>query len=874
MKLTFKVTFIALAMTVMAVWAPNARAQSDTLVVPWADNSGNLVIDTLYNTIMGDTLADGTRKNPNRVYLLQRGGEYWNDMTIKNQDRSGNPFTLRLVGQSPDPTDPLGNPPTLQLLSTNGQTHIMQGYGDVYFKNLYIIECDEKGNQSSYYQTIEFDGGNTHSVFDSCIFERANFATVAYTTKNNTLTFTNCEFRNLVEYPMTQEWTGRGISCWADEDSVIVENCTFFNVGMCALQIEGGAANYVRFNHNTLVDVGHGINSGYSGPWWKEAYFTNNLFINQYWHGESNLEYSLTLNPSRYWGPLSGMFTVGPLPAQYGADLGRRIAFAYNAGYLDSYFTNAYGDSVRMQPFTNAYTDSFFNTYSPANGGQMVNSNNVMLSAYPKFPQAMIDSLNALAPVQWESIVDVRNAIANPPSYFYDYNPTTTTVYTNPTWPRKENFAYTDASLMSGKTSDNLPLGDLNWFPSSLATFNANKAQYVKGVETIPGKQFFFVVDTLAQAEDGAVGGTATVKATPGLTYYTQSNGAGTITWTFTAKEAGQYDTKWYVNETGRGQSGPCLAIDGQQFVDKAHGWGQFVLDSLLGPAKGLSKTDWIWVPIVADSMILSSPGPFGDPATSLFTFAAGSQHTIGVTGGGWGEVRFSEIDLVVHGGTDTVKLKAPDAVTTLVTPGAVGVDWVASGFKYDSLGSSGTITWTLTNSRAGSYAISVNYQNTESNTTAQLKVDNGSPMNINLPMNPDGQGHSVLSDVVNLAAGSHTVVLSGSGANIDFIQLQEKVTGIKQIDSKVPTKFVLQQNYPNPFNPTTTINYSIPHRADVSLEIYNVLGQKVATLFSGVQGPGTYQYSFNAARFASGVYFYRLEAGSTVITKKMMLIK
>ncbi len=874
MKLFYKVMLTAFAMGIAFLWVPNARAQGDTLVVPWSDSQGNLAVDTLYNTIMGDTLSNGTRKNLNRVYLLQKGGEYWNDLTIKNQDRFGNSFALRLVGETPDPTKVLGNPPTLQLLSTNGQTHILQGYGDVYFKNLYIIECDEVGNQSKYYQTIEFDAGNTHCVFDSCIFERANFATVAYTTKNNDITFTNCVFRNLVEYPMTQEWTGRGISCWADQDSVIVENCTFFNVGMCALQIEGGAAKYVRFNHNTLVDVGHGINSGYSGPWWREAYFTNNLFINQYWHGESNLEYSLVLNPSRYWGPLSGMFTIGPLPAQYGADLGRRIAFSYNAGYLASYFTSHYGDSVRAQPFTNAYTDSFFNAYSPANGGQMVNLNNVTLGAYPQFPAAVVDSLNALAPVQWTSIVDVRDAIANPPSYFYDYNPVTATVFTNPTWPLPESFTYSDASLMSGKTSDNLPLGDLRWFPSSLSTFNANKAQYVKGVETIPGKQFYFNVDTLAEAEAGTVGGTAVKKATPGLTYYTQSNGAGTITWTFTATTAGQYDTKWYVNETGRGQSGPCLAIDGQQFVDKAHGWGQFVLDSLSGPAKGLSKTNWIWMPVVADSMELSSPGPFGNPATSLFTFAAGSQHTIGVMGGGWGTVQFAEVDIVVHGGTDTLKLKAPDAVTTLVTPGAVGVSWVASGFKFDSLGSAGTITWSLNASNAGSYAISVNYQNTGANTTAQIKVDNGTPISVDLPSNSDGLGHGVLSSVVPLTAGSHTIVLSGGGANIDFIQLQEKVTGIRQTSVEIPGKFALEQNFPNPFNPTTTINYSIPKRSNVTLEVYNVLGQKVMTLFTGVQAAGSYQCNFEAARFASGVYFYRLQAGSYSVVKKMMLLK
>ncbi|MGC8595877.1 MAG: T9SS type A sorting domain-containing protein [Candidatus Kryptoniota bacterium] len=85
---------------------------------------------------------------------------------------------------------------------------------------------------------------------------------------------------------------------------------------------------------------------------------------------------------------------------------------------------------------------------------------------------------------------------------------------------------------------------------------------------------------------------------------------------------------------------------------------------------------------------------------------------------------------------------------------------------------------------------------------------------------------------------------------------------------------FSLFQNYPNPFNLTTVIGYSIPRRSLVILTVYNVLGKKVATLYSGYQNPGNYQITFNGNRYASGVYFYCLEAGSLSFTKKMMLIK
>ena len=92
--------------------------------------------------------------------------------------------------------------------------------------------------------------------------------------------------------------------------------------------------------------------------------------------------------------------------------------------------------------------------------------------------------------------------------------------------------------------------------------------------------------------------------------------------------------------------------------------------------------------------------------------------------------------------------------------------------------------------------------------------------------------------------------------------------------EQPVPKTFVLEQNYPNPFNPTTTIRYQLPQSATVSLKIYDVLGREVQTLVNERQAAGQYSVPFNADGLASGVYFYRLQAGSFVQTKKMMLIK
>ncbi len=100
------------------------------------------------------------------------------------------------------------------------------------------------------------------------------------------------------------------------------------------------------------------------------------------------------------------------------------------------------------------------------------------------------------------------------------------------------------------------------------------------------------------------------------------------------------------------------------------------------------------------------------------------------------------------------------------------------------------------------------------------------------------------------------------------------KLTAVRETGPTVPASYELSQNYPNPFNPTTQIKYSVPRNGFVTLKVYNVLGQEVATLFSGVQRAGNYAATFDGSRFASGVYFYRLQAGSVSITRKLMLIK
>ncbi len=111
--------------------------------------------------------------------------------------------------------------------------------------------------------------------------------------------------------------------------------------------------------------------------------------------------------------------------------------------------------------------------------------------------------------------------------------------------------------------------------------------------------------------------------------------------------------------------------------------------------------------------------------------------------------------------------------------------------------------------------------------------------------------------------------------ADGSILKVMETVTGVSDpVNSSIPSKYSLEQNYPNPFNPSTTINFALPKASDVTVKVYDALGHEVMTLVNEFKNAGTHQVVMNAANLTSGIYFYKIQAGDFVATKKLTLIK
>jgi hypothetical protein len=138
-----------------------------------------------------------------------------------------------------------------------------------------------------------------------------------------------------------------------------------------------------------------------------------------------------------------------------------------------------------------------------------------------------------------------------------------------------------------------------------------------------------------------------------------------------------------------------------------------------------------------------------------------------------------------------------------------------------------------------------------------------------------DGRPWSMIASDFDRDGRTDIAITSTSDSLYVLYNLGGGTVGIQSEETEeIPTSFSLAQNFPNPFNPTTTIQFSLPNSGDVTLKIYNLLGEEVKTLVEEYKDAGKHSVQFKANNLASGIYFYRLQAGNFVQTKKMIVLK
>jgi peroxiredoxin len=173
-------------------------------------------------------------------------------------------------------------------------------------------------------------------------------------------------------------------------------------------------------------------------------------------------------------------------------------------------------------------------------------------------------------------------------------------------------------------------------------------------------------------------------------------------------------------------------------------------------------------------------------------------------------------------------------------------------------------------------------------NTSAASVTNFKNVTGISYPLLLDSR-QSLVDYYGNASAYDRSVVIGADGkvaykgtgfVNTDYEDVNDSIESELSIatsvvdDIELPFSVSLAQNYPNPFNPSTTISYSLPEAADVSLKIYNMLGVEVATIQHGFRSSGKHTINYDASNLSSGIYIYRLQTGNISLTKRMTLLK
>jgi hypothetical protein len=863
------------AMLLAVAWPQEAASQAYTVcpttqnacVVEWGTPQGEPIINALRNTIANDT-----NRPVGRIYVLKRGGFYYNEDRITN-----NNWHLRLIGQTaaegaasgenvcgPGGNEDCGPALIQRMRREDGEIDPLMiesggdGNGGFTLRNLWLMGQDNTGAIDAY-EPITVNSQNSMFEIDDVVFDRNEWHHLGFKRSGNRIHIRNSVFRNLTGDD--QIWSGRVIRLEGGAEELVFENNTMFNVTSFPVQSEAAPIEYFVFNHNTVVNFGRTFNAGGA---WQRAYVANNLFINPFWQGESQAQYTeRRTNWTNAGNTLAtfpehiGIFGIGSLPAAYGFEEDRRIVLANNAWWRDPAVEAHYArHGNRAQPLVSDTTAGYFARYEG-----MVMQGNVNLN--PGFQNA---PTTAEVYAQMGGFIDhwIGNLPDPWPLLYWDPGRPAPGHPDHPTWinwPLPEDFSYTNAALRTSGT-DGLPLGDLNWFPDAKATYTANREQYLQQIEDLAGAAPETpTASRQLEAEAGTFEG-GEIQYVEGQTWYVLTDGQA-MNWTFTLEEEKEYCLDFHVNMAGRDMSGVDKLVNGRAIFDE-RGWGQFVYEPSL---YGMPNNEWITKRWCQEDLNVNSAG--------ALTLNAG-ENTVRVQHSWAQNTMWAGFDVIDPAtGEAVVSLGAPQAVPEGVAPRCGDdVEFCASGFQWVALEAGGRLTWTINVPEGNASMLLRLFYRAPSGAMGALHHAGGEQP---LLFTAATELTDVMTTRFDVQPGNNQVSVSTTSGGLDLdyaLVLFYAGGGTSAEPSRLPEGYALDQNYPNPFNGATTIRYELGGASPVRLQVYDVLGRRVATLVDEVQPAGPYTVRLDANGLASGTYFYRIETAVGQEVRRMTVIR
>jgi hypothetical protein len=701
--------------------------------------------------------------DPATIYVLKRDATYLMSGSIENR------YPLTIVAE-----DGTGERPKLiPGVPTGGESsRPFRARDDITLKGLYITNEDELGKRLL--RTIRVSADSVRVVIDDCHIDKSNQSAFRLDNEDNIIHLTNTIISDIGNYASPNN--GRGVDDRGNDiDSLVVSNCTFYNLTSTVLRDGGGGKiNYCDFNHNTIVNTGmQAIEVGEA----IETHITNNVFVNGVFFG---------------LGPQGGSeITEGYHILVYAlnedlksAGVKQVVNIRNNNFYTDPALKAAWPEWVGTgRPLFNDVAQLGIATLS-------TDSTNIeealTFTNGPVAPTALVTAWYAGQPGGIPVLTTVDTAVP------FDLT------------GAPFNFAYPSTAQSYTASTGEQPLGDLTWHGLTIAASDRT-TDFTPAVDAATAD---FNTDGKVDFSD--------------FVLFAQAFGK--------AQDDTGYDAKFDLDGDNKIAFG--------DFVRFAQSFGK----TLSKPA-GLSKP-------VGDL----PPGVNSNTGFSLVTRPTGKADEVEVAVRLSAAVRVEGYKLRVQYNDSAIELLKASAAE-------------GASVLFDDL--------------------------------AERDVERaaGEPLPVVLQISTQ-PGKIILADMVRPEAA-----IQGEGVliRLSFRLLDKTVAGQVVIDEvqvsdglgrindltgarleelrALPTEYALSRNYPNPFNPDTQIPYQLPEAGDVSLVVYNMLGQQVSALVSDEQQPGYYRVVWDGKdsrgrQVSSGVYLVRMAAGEFSDVKKVLLLK